>query len=231
MPVILRCRALLVKSVDSISESPLYIMGVDRFLQRGGMQYLSVNRRARPFRFGPCGEYVDVMRPTGQLARFGHIDRSHSPRLTQVTLKRHLQQALRPAGRGARPKRLAYDRSRLSERSSWTAIVGLMGVTSKPVRLPVQRAHPISGHEIRSRRENWPTPSASCRGGANTGGRHTSAGHYRGAGPTPRRSFAHAVMPSMLPSTTFFAKPSAPEVNKTHCSTFTSPRRGQVLRA
>jgi len=37
------------------------------------------------------------------------------------------------------------DRSRLSERSSWTAIVGLMGVTSKSVRLPVQKVQHGTG--------------------------------------------------------------------------------------
>ena len=58
-----------------------------------------------------------------------------------------------------------------------------------------------------------------------------AARHHRGAGPTPRRSCAHAAMPSMLPSTTFCARPSAPEVNKAHCSTFTSDRRGQLHRA
>ena len=35
----------------------------------------------------------------------------------------------------------------------------------------------------------------------------------------------------MLPSTTFSATASAPDVKETHCSAFTSPRRGQVLSA
>src|SRR5271166_5975220 len=38
------------------------------------------------------------------------------------------------------PARVGHiDRSRHSERRSWMAIVGLMGVTSKSVRLPVQK--------------------------------------------------------------------------------------------
>src|SRR4051812_8314558 len=41
------------------------------------------------------------------------------------------RQALRLTGRGARPKRPASDRRRLSERRSCTAILGLRGVTLK----------------------------------------------------------------------------------------------------